>query len=141
MHYVHITLALAYRSMEPPFIEPSSYASANDGSAHTLVCVTPKRPCCKTSPYHFGEWFYPSGSVVSINGSGNSFYTDRGMMEQFTFTGEGLLHCQQPWASTVVKFQTLTMLSIDFVYISVSSLNCTKFVSVVNYYTCCKQYS
>ena len=38
-----------------------------------------------------------------------------GMMEQLIFTGEGLLHCQQPWASTAVKFQTLTMLSIDFV--------------------------
>ena len=63
-----------------------------------------------------------------------------GMMEQSTFTGEGLLHCLQQWASTAVKFQTLMMLSIDFVYISVSSLNCTKFVSIANY-TCCKQYS
>ena len=27
MHYVHITLALAYRFIELPFIEPSSYVS------------------------------------------------------------------------------------------------------------------
>ena len=45
--------------------------------AHTLLCVTPKRPCCKTPPYRFGEWFYPNGSAVSIDNSGNSFYRDR----------------------------------------------------------------
>ena len=49
-----------------------------DSSAHTLMCVTPKRPCCKTSPGHFGEWLYPNGSAVSTDGSGNSFYRDRG---------------------------------------------------------------
>ena len=43
-----------------------------------------------------------------------------GMMEQFTFTGEGLLHCLQQWASTAVKSQTSMILTINFVYISVS---------------------
>ena len=42
------------------------------------MCVTPKRPCCKTPPYRFGEWFYPNGSAVSVDGSGNSFFRDRG---------------------------------------------------------------
>ena len=49
-----------------------------DSSVHTLTCVTPKRPCCKTSPDRFGEWFYPNRSAVSIDESGNSFYADRG---------------------------------------------------------------
>jgi hypothetical protein len=51
---------------------------SDDSSTHTLMCVTPKRPCCKTSPWRFGKWFYPNGSAVSIDGSGNSFYMDRG---------------------------------------------------------------
>ena len=52
-------------------------------------------------------------------------YTEiEGMMEQFAFTGEGLLHCLQQWASTAVKFQTPTILTIHFVYISVSYRRC-----------------
>ena len=43
--------------------------------AHTLICVTSKRPCCTNS---FGEWFYPNGTTVSTRGSGNSFFIDRG---------------------------------------------------------------
>ena len=46
--------------------------------AHTLMCVTLKRPCCRNPPNRFGEWFYPNGSAVSFDGSGNSFYRDRG---------------------------------------------------------------
>ena len=47
-----------------------------------------------------------------------------GMMEQFAFIGEGLPHYLQQWASTAVKFQMPMMLSINFVYISVSSISC-----------------
>jgi hypothetical protein len=54
------------------------YETPDDSTAHTLMCVTLKRPCCKTSPYRFGEWFYPNGSAVSSSSSGNSFYVDRG---------------------------------------------------------------
>jgi hypothetical protein len=54
------------------------YETSVYSPAHTLLCVTPKRPCCKTLPYRFGEWFYPNRSAVSIDGSGNSFYRDRG---------------------------------------------------------------
>ena len=46
--------------------------------AHTLMCVTLKRPCCRNPPNRFGEWFYPNESAVSFDGSGNSFYRDRG---------------------------------------------------------------
>ena len=51
------------------------YETPDDSDAHTLMCVTPKRPCCYRN--RFGEWFYPNGSAVSISGLGNSFYRDR----------------------------------------------------------------
>lgn len=54
------------------------YETQIDSRAHTLMCVTPKRPCCKTLPSRFGEWFYPNRSAVSIDGMGYSFYRDRG---------------------------------------------------------------
>ena len=50
---------------------------ATDNHVHALMCLTIKRPCCKTRP-SYGEWFYPNGSEVSIAGTGNSFYRDRG---------------------------------------------------------------
>ena len=53
------------------------FESPGDGG-QSLMCVTSRRPCCRTPPDRFGEWFYPNGSSVSINGSGNSFFRDRG---------------------------------------------------------------
>ena len=52
------------------------YESHDD--SHTLMCVTPKRPCCASPPHRFGQWYYPNRSAVSIDGTGNSFYRDRG---------------------------------------------------------------
>ena len=34
------------------------YETPGDNPARTLMCVTLKRPCCKTLPYRFGEWLY-----------------------------------------------------------------------------------
>jgi hypothetical protein len=98
------------------------YETPDDSSAHTLMCVTPKRPCCRSLSYRFGEWFYPNESTVSIDGSGNSFYRDRGDDGTIRLHRRGLLHCLQQWVNTAVKFQMPMMLSIDFVYISVSLL-------------------
>ena len=59
-------------------IELRNLFETPDDNRHSLMCVTPKRPCCRTPPNRFGEWFYPNRSAVSIEGSGNSFYRDRG---------------------------------------------------------------
>ena len=53
------------------------FESPGDGD-QSLMCATSKQPCCRTPPYRFGEWFYPNRSAVSIDGSGNSFFRDRG---------------------------------------------------------------
>ena len=91
MHGCHIFIALyspgVWLSLDGQLVPNNSavelrevYETSDDidSSAHTLMCVTPKRPCCKTLPHRFGEWLYPNGSAVSIDGSGNSFYRDRG---------------------------------------------------------------
>ena len=54
------------------------YEIENHDDSHTLMCATSKRPCCFSPPHRFGEWYYPNGSAVSIDGMGNSFYRDRG---------------------------------------------------------------
>ena len=46
-------------------------------SEQALICQTEKRPCCRTPPYRFGEWYYPNDSIVPIMGVGAPFYRDR----------------------------------------------------------------
>ena len=52
------------------------FESSDD--SHSLMCVTPKRPCCGTGPSSQGEWFYPNQSTISNSTTGNSFYMTRG---------------------------------------------------------------
>ena len=47
------------------------------GGGNPLVCATQLTPCCGTSPNRFGDWFYPNGAVVPIEGAGASFYRKR----------------------------------------------------------------
>ena len=42
-----------------------------------LACQTDRRPCCGTPPNRYGEWYYPDGSRVPIEGAGISFYRNR----------------------------------------------------------------
>ena len=52
------------------------YESPTD--SHSLMCVTPKRPCCATPPHRYGDWFYPNQSRILNSASNNSFYRNRG---------------------------------------------------------------
>ena len=42
-----------------------------------LICQTNRRPCCQ-GPNRTGEWYYPNGSNLTIEGSGKDFYRNRG---------------------------------------------------------------
>ena len=42
-----------------------------------VACQTDRRPCCGTPPYRFGEWYYPNGSRVPVEGEGALFYRNR----------------------------------------------------------------
>ena len=41
-----------------------------------VACQTDMRPCCGT-PYRIGEWYYPNGSRVPIEGAREPFYRNR----------------------------------------------------------------
>ena len=43
-----------------------------------LICQTDLRPCCKYSTFRAGEWYYPNGEVVPIEGKKRDFYRNRG---------------------------------------------------------------
>ena len=54
------------------------------GATQALQCITDRRPCCAAFMARTGEWFFPNGSLVPVQGTvkdGNratTFYRDRG---------------------------------------------------------------
>ena len=42
-----------------------------------MACQTDRTPCCGTPAYRVGEWYYPNGTIVPIDGVGASFYRNR----------------------------------------------------------------
>ena len=58
-----------------------------------LVCTTELGPCCAYAPNRFGDWYFPNGSAVRIDGFGDSFYrTRRNAGSGGTVLGGVLLH-------------------------------------------------
>ena len=53
-----------------------------EGDDGALICVTDLIWCCRNADTPgmggAGEWFYPNGSAVPIEGSGYDFYRSRG---------------------------------------------------------------
>ena len=47
-------------------------------SDDALQCITDKVGCCKYSPNRFGEWYFPDGSRIPIEGDSREFYRNRG---------------------------------------------------------------
>ena len=41
----------------------------------SLICQTDKRPCCRSN--RVGEWHYPNGTRVPIEGTGSDMYRNR----------------------------------------------------------------
>ena len=51
----------------------------DSGLNEGLQCVTNKRPCCKMPLYRTGEWCFPNGTKILVEGSKpRSFYRNRG---------------------------------------------------------------
>ena len=42
-----------------------------------LVCATQRIPCCAIPPHRSGQWFYPNGTYVLLNGYYYHFYRYR----------------------------------------------------------------
>ena len=55
-----------------------------EGDEAALLCITDLVQCCRGEDTPgvggaLGEWFYPNGSFVRVNGSNDDFYRDRGL--------------------------------------------------------------
>ena len=104
-------VSLLWRGMQYPNNSIVNIEEVGEGS-HALACQTDKRPCCGT-PYRIGEWYYPNGSRVPIEGEGALFYrnrSDEGLVllhrrNRETASSTGLFCCVLPDASYV--FYTL----------------------------------
>ena len=43
-----------------------------------LICQTNLRPCCRSGLARAGQWYYPNGTAVPIEGERKHFYQNRG---------------------------------------------------------------
>ena len=87
-----------------------------------VACQTDMRPCCWT-PYRIGEWYYPDGSRVPIEGAGATFYrnrSDEGLVLLHrrnhiitaSSTSTGLFCCELPDASGITQTLCIGLLPI-----------------------------
>ena len=75
-----------------------------------LICQTNKRPCCATPPYRAGEWYYPNGTRVPVEGIGTAIYRNRGDEGQVRLNRRndavypiGVYHCEIPDAQNIIR--------------------------------------
>ena len=85
-----------------------------------LICQTDLRPCCRSSGFRAGEWYYPNGTVVLIEGTGESFYRNRGddgtvrlNRRYYVNYPTGTYRCEIPDASNTIR--TLHIRILDYI--------------------------
>ena len=59
-------------------IQITEIGGTNTTSNTGLQCITDKMMCCGTPPNRFGEWYFPDGTTVPVQGSAISFSRNRG---------------------------------------------------------------
>ena len=91
-----------------------------------LLCHTDKRDCCGEYSNRAGEWYFPNGAKVGVEGiSEDEFYRDRGTqvvrlnLRQGTSTERGLFRCEVPDSINVMQT----------VYVNIGILLCYKLAS------------
>jgi hypothetical protein len=73
-----------FLSLKGQFIANYGYVDVNDigEGDDALLCHTNKTDCCRKPPNRAGEWYYPEGYRVGVQGVGfayyEEFYRDRG---------------------------------------------------------------
>ena len=75
-----------------------------------LICQTDRMPCCRTPPNRAGEWYYPNGTRVLIEGAGSAIYRNRGDEGQVRLNRKndaidptGLYRCEVPDARNIIR--------------------------------------
>ena len=82
----------------------------NTTSNTALQCIADRRPCCQTPPTRFGEWYFPDGTTVPVQGSAMTFYRNRGdngiinlnRINTNIISPTGLFCCEMPDAIGVI---------------------------------------
>ena len=77
---------------------------------NALLCITNKSDCCKYGePHYKREWYFPNGSLVRINGKGDSFYRDRDLsivrlnQRNNDTSLSGIFQCEIPSTATLIN--------------------------------------
>ena len=76
MLYTNTGVIILWQGVQYPNNSILNIEAIGEGE-HALVCQTDRRPCCRTPPFRFGQWYYPNGSIVPRIGEGTTFYRDR----------------------------------------------------------------
>ena len=83
---------------------------------NALICKTDKQDCCGTPPNRFGEFYYPSGSVVPIRNRLDKFYRQRGDSEIYlnrradSTSPTGTYRCVIPNAAGILQTLNIDLL-------------------------------
>ena len=78
-HIANIPTGIHFQLREVNYGNNSIVNITDIGSSNneSLLCITDKTDCCE-NPNRMGEWYFPDMSMVRVNGSGDSFFRDRG---------------------------------------------------------------
>lgn len=97
-----------FLSLKGQYIASNSYVDVDDigEGDNALLCHTNKTACCGEVPNRAGEWYFPDGTQVRVEGaSPDGFYRDRGAQvvrlnrRYGLFIAEGVFWCEIPDAN------------------------------------------
>ena len=80
-----------------------------------LLCKTNLMKCCGTVPNRIGEFYYPNGVRVPVNGRAHGFYRDRGDQvvrlnrREQTISPTGTFRCEIPDENEVMQNLFITL--------------------------------
>ena len=106
-------VSLLWRSMQYPNKSIVNIEDVGEG-VDAVACQTDSLHCCRV--YRIGEWYYPNGSIVPIEGEEAIFYHNRNdeglvLLNRRPWTREtastGLFCCELPDASDIIQIMTL----------------------------------
>ena len=110
---------LLWRGMQYPNNSIVNIEEIGEGE-RALACQTDRISCCRN--YRIGEWFYPNGSRVPVEGEGALFYRNRsneGLVllhqrnrETASSSSTGLFCCELPDASDKIHTLCIGLLPI-----------------------------
>ena len=103
-------------------IQITEIGSYYDHDHEVLQCITDKIPCCGTPPHRAGEWYFPYGGKVPIQGGATSFYRSRGdngevnlnRLSSNIMMPTGRFCCKVPDATNTLQIICATILSSKY---------------------------